>query len=111
MDFSHPARPALPTIPQAFVAVPLCWANRAGIRGHECWRLREGNFDQGGVLPLAEHDADGVVFPLPSWRMQDHYNLVLLAHRQRAFSMNDGSTRALLPATIASKPGMKPDFR
>ena len=37
-----PVRPALLSIPQVFVAVLLCLAGKAGIRGRECWRLWEG---------------------------------------------------------------------
>jgi hypothetical protein len=41
-DFILPLRPAHLSIQQVFVAVLLCLAGKAGIRGRECWRLWEG---------------------------------------------------------------------
>jgi len=41
-DLILPVRPALLSIQQVFVAVLLCLAGKAGIRGRECWRLWAG---------------------------------------------------------------------
>jgi len=41
-DLILPVRPALLSIQQVFVAVLLCLAGKAGIRGRKCWRLWEG---------------------------------------------------------------------